>query len=205
MAEARRERADAVRNRKAILAATEDLLGRHPPHQVSIERIAAEAGVGKGTVFHRFGSRTGLMVALMTERATALGEAVATGPPPLGPGAPPRERLLAFLDAVFDVISRNKGLLATLGTEIPVDGTDEDADAECPRTKHPVYASWHGHIAGLIADERPDLDAATLADILLSPLNSGVIIRDLQRGESARVVAAVRTLVVGALDAPRRA
>jgi AcrR family transcriptional regulator len=203
MAEARRERADAVRNRKAILAATEDLLTSHPPHQVSIERIAAAAGVGKGTVFHRFGSRTGLMVALMTERATALGEAVADGPPPLGPGAPPRERLLAFLDAVFAVISRNKGLLATLGGEIPAAHGDADADGACPRTSHPVYAAWHAHITALITAERPGLDASTLADILLSPLHSSVIIHDLQRGEGPRVAAAVRVLVAAVLDAPQ--
>jgi AcrR family transcriptional regulator len=60
-----------------------------------MEQVAAAAGVGKGTVFHRFGNRMGLMYALMVERAKALEQAVASGPPPLGPGAPDRDRLLA--------------------------------------------------------------------------------------------------------------
>src|ERR1700760_1587060 len=106
------ERADAARNRRAILLATEDLLTRLPPEEISMERVAAAAGVGKGTVFHRFGSRAKLMRARMQERALALHESVAAGPPPLGPGAPPRERLLAFLDGVIEVVARNKGLVA---------------------------------------------------------------------------------------------
>src|SRR6267154_2367665 len=92
----RPERADAARNRRAILSATEELLTHHRPEQISMEQVAAAAGVGKGTVFHRFGNRMGLMLALMYERAHALHDAVTTGPPPLGPGAPPRERLVAF-------------------------------------------------------------------------------------------------------------
>src|SRR5438094_10655888 len=96
----RRERADAARNRRAILRATEDLLARHGPEHVSIEQVAAAAGVGKGTVFHRFGSRAGLMRALAEERIRSFQDNCAAGPPPLGPGAQPRERLVAFLDAV---------------------------------------------------------------------------------------------------------
>jgi AcrR family transcriptional regulator len=92
----------AARNRRAILDATEQLLAAHRPRDISMEQVAAAAGVGKGTVFHRFGNRTGLMYALMVERAQALEESVTAGPPPLGPGAPDRDRLLAFLDAIVE-------------------------------------------------------------------------------------------------------
>ena len=60
--------------------ATEELLTRHHPQQISMEQVAAAAGVGKGTVFHRFGSRYGLMRALMQERAQDLEIAITTGP-----------------------------------------------------------------------------------------------------------------------------
>lgn len=190
MPEQRRERADAARNRRAILAATEDLLTRHRPDEVTIEQVAAAAGVGKGTVFHRFGSRTGLMVALMQQRALGLADAVANDPPPLGPGAPPRERLLAFLTAVVDVVGRNKGLLAALGQAVPAGSHDED---------HPVYAFWHNHIGTLIAEQRPDLDAPLLADLLLAGLVAEPILRLLERGETERLKQALHVLAEGIL------
>ena len=114
MSGCRKERADAARNRRAILTATEELLAAHRACDISMEQVATEAKVGKGTIFHRFGSRVGLMTALMRERAQALSEAITNGPPPLGPGAPDRDRLLAFLDAVVDTVARNKSLLAEL-------------------------------------------------------------------------------------------
>src|SRR3954447_4580320 len=156
------ERADAARNRQAILRATEDLLTRLPPEQISMEQVAAAAGVGKGTVFHRFGSRAGLMRALMQERAMALQKTVVDGPPPLGPGAPPRDRLLAFVDGVIEVVARNKGLLAALDhAEAVVSAKIPDEDPP------PLHALWHRHIAGLLHEARPTVDADLLAYLIL--------------------------------------
>ncbi|WP_066939974.1 TetR/AcrR family transcriptional regulator [Microtetraspora fusca] len=210
MTEGRRERADAARNREAILRATEELLARYRPEQVSMERVAAAAGVGKGTVFHRFGSRMGLMVALMRERAYALDEAVTKGPPPLGPGAPPEERLMAFLDAVAELVGRNKGLLAALGhaaTASSKSSSSKERSDDCAEGSpddSPVYRFWHGHASGLIAERRPDLDAELLAHILLGSLQSEPVLRLLERGESARLAASLRVMAVGMLAAPER-
>ena len=195
MADGRRERADAARNRRAILTATEELLTRYRPEQISMEQVAAAAGVGKGTVFHRFGNRAGLMVALMQERALVLGETVATGPPPLGPGAPAAERLLAFLDAVVEVVARNKGELAALGHAVtPTHGSGDDMRA------HPVYRAWHTHLGGLLAELRPDLDADVVADVLLGSLQSGPILQLFERGEGRRLGAALRALALGLIQ-----
>jgi AcrR family transcriptional regulator len=210
MNQTRPERADAARNRRAILAATEELLATHRPQDISIEQVAAAAGVGKGTVFHRFGNRMGLMTALMIERAQALTEAVTSGPPPLGPGAPDRERLLVFLDAVIDVVSRNKSLLAelafTAATEPAprdsADDTDEGGAKVGHREDHPVYRFWHGHITALIAAQRPDADAEMIAHVLLGALHSEPILAYLTAHGPARPSAAVRALACALLDAP---
>jgi AcrR family transcriptional regulator len=210
VSQARPERADAVRNRRAILAATEELLATRRPRDISIEQVALAAGVGKGTVFHRFGSRMGLMTALMIERAQALTEAVTSGPPPLGPGAPDRDRLLAFLDAVIEVVGRNKSLLAELafsGAAEPV-ATEKGAAADKGTAKdghqdgHPVYRFWHGHITTLIAAQRPDADAEMIAHILLGALHSEPILACLAADGPARPTAAVRALARAILDAP---
>jgi AcrR family transcriptional regulator len=189
------ERADAARNRRAILQATEDLLARFRPEQISMEQVAAAAGVGKGTVFHRFGNRLGLMTALMQERAYALQDAVENGPPPLGPGAPAGERLLAFFDAVVDVVARNKGLLAALGHAVTAAPDRDHADG------HPLHRAWRAHLQALIAAERPDLDTEAVADVLLGTLTSDPVLRLFERGEGRRV-AAVLHAVVEALIRP---
>ena len=54
-----------------------------------MDQVAAAAGVGKGTLFRRFGDKSGLAAALLDARERVLQEAVLFGPPPLGPGAPP--------------------------------------------------------------------------------------------------------------------
>jgi AcrR family transcriptional regulator len=192
------ERADAARNRQAILRATEDLLTRLPPEQISMEQVAAAAGVGKGTVFHRFGSRAGLMRALMQERAMVLQEAVVDGPPPLGPGAPAGDRLLAFVDGVIEVVSRNKGLLAALDhAEAVVSAKIPDEDPP------PLHALWHRHIADLLHEARPGLDADLTAHLILASLHSDAIQRLLATDAGAdRIAAGLRTLITALLDRP---
>jgi AcrR family transcriptional regulator len=90
------ERGDAARNRVLLLDAARRLIAEHGADAVTMDDVAAAAGVGKGTVFRRFGSRAGLMMVLLDEDEKASQQAFLFGPPPLGPDAPPLERLLAF-------------------------------------------------------------------------------------------------------------
>ncbi|SDK35178.1 TetR/AcrR family transcriptional regulator [Nonomuraea jiangxiensis] len=164
MAEQRTERADAARNRRAVLRATEQLLAEGGGDHVSLDRVATLAGVGKGTVFRRFGNRAGLLQALLEERSRELREAVTDGPPPLGPGAPARERLLAFLDGLGAIAEGNAVLLSA----------HEQACAE-DKYGDPSYRFWHGHLSALLAAGRPDLDADFLAHALLSVFDGDLI------------------------------
>src|SRR5262252_1206711 len=98
------ERADAARNRATVLAAAAGLFRRHGADGLSMDAVAAAAGVGKGTLFRRFGDKSGLAAALLDHEEQALQEAILFGPAPLGPGQPgesppPRDRLRAFVDA----------------------------------------------------------------------------------------------------------
>jgi AcrR family transcriptional regulator len=90
------ERGDAARNRLLLLDAARRLIAERGADAVTMDDIAAAAGVGKGTVFRRFGSRAGLMMVLLDEDERASQQAFLFGPPPLGPDAPPLDRLLAF-------------------------------------------------------------------------------------------------------------
>lgn len=90
------ERADAASNRRRILAAAAELFAARGAECVSMQDVAQAAGVGMGTMYRRFGDRAGLTFALLGERHAAFQEELLRGAPPLGPGAPPAERLRAF-------------------------------------------------------------------------------------------------------------
>ena len=64
--------------------------------QLTMDRLAERAGLGKGTVFRRFGTRAGIFAALLDDDERDFQERVLSGPPPLGPGAPPLDRLVAY-------------------------------------------------------------------------------------------------------------
>jgi AcrR family transcriptional regulator len=90
------ERRDAARNRGLLLQAARELTEERGADGLTMAALAERAGVGKGTVFRRFGSRAGLMMALLSESEAEFQGRFMFGPPPLGPGAPPLERLVAF-------------------------------------------------------------------------------------------------------------
>jgi AcrR family transcriptional regulator len=179
----KRERSDAARNRRAILDTTDVLLAQHGAGNISIDQIAAAAGVGKGTIFHRFGSRAGLMRALVVERAETLRQTVIDGPPPLGPGAPAADRLLAFFDAMFELIVDNVELMIAYDNATSNTQTDE------------INAFWHTHIAQLLSEARPDVDAKILARVLLSTLDPDVVLQHIRTDHTTRLGAAIHSVV----------
>src|SRR3981081_516444 len=61
----RAERIAAARNRAAIIEAAERMLRDQGAEAITMDRLACEAGVGKGTLFRRFGDRASLFLALL--------------------------------------------------------------------------------------------------------------------------------------------
>lgn len=75
-------RADAARNRRLLLDAAAAEFAEHGT-EVSIARIAARAGIGKGTVFRHFATKEQLLVAIFSDQLDALtarGEALLEHP-----------------------------------------------------------------------------------------------------------------------------
>lgn len=151
-----KERADAARNRAAILDAAAALFAEHGVEAVSMDQVAAAAGVGKGTLFRRFGDKAGLAVALLDARERRLQDGILHGPPPLGPGAPPVERLVAFADAYVDYVLEHLPLVRMSETAAPG-----------ARYRIGAYRFWHRHVA-LLLGGTPDPEHA--AHALLAPL-----------------------------------
>jgi len=64
--------------------------------KLTMDALAERAGLGKGTMFRRFGTRAGIFQALLDDDERGFQQQVLSGPPPLGPGAPPLDRLIAY-------------------------------------------------------------------------------------------------------------
>jgi AcrR family transcriptional regulator len=90
------ERLDAARNRRRLLETALDIVSERGADALTLDDLARRAGVGKGTIFRRFGSRSGLMQALLDHAQRDFQHSYMSGPAPLGPGAPPLERIHAF-------------------------------------------------------------------------------------------------------------
>lgn len=161
----RPERADAARNRLAILDAAERLVARRGAGRVTMDEIACEAGVGKGTLFRHFGDRSGLMRTLLDERERSFQEDFIRGPAPLGPGAPARERLIAFGERMLDHIELQGDLLAAA-----------EHGAPGQRLRHNVYAVYRTHITALLNDTGSDIDSGYVADVLLAALATELVL-----------------------------
>jgi AcrR family transcriptional regulator len=156
------ERADAARNRARVLAAAVKLFEERGADCVSMDDVATAAGVGKGTLFRRFGDRAGLAQAVLDERERRFQEEVIRGPAPLGPGPPAIERLVAFGGRVIDIRAQH----------LPLVMMAEDRGA---RFRSGVFAFYRVHVTVLVRQADPLVDAEYVADVLLAALSGQLI------------------------------
>jgi AcrR family transcriptional regulator len=152
-------RADAARNRDKVLAAAERLFAENSASCVSMDAVAAAAGVGKGTLFRGFGDRAGLVLALLTEHERRLQEDLIRGPAPLGPGAPPVERLLAFGERLLQHLAQHGELIAA-------------AEGRLDKYRTGPFSVYRAHVALLVREAAPDADWEYLTDTLLASLGA---------------------------------
>lgn len=178
------ERSDAARNRAAVLMAAARLFAEHGVDAVSMDQVAAAAGVGKGTIFRRFGDKSGLAAALLDARERELQDAILHGPPPLGPGADPPRRLAAFAEAYLDYLLEHLDLVRMSETAVPG-----------ARYRIGSYRFWHRHAAILLSGT-PDPDHA--AHALLAPLAAEHVAAILPELGEARLRAGIAQLACSA-------
>lgn len=156
-------RADAARNRARLLEAAAQLVEERGANGVTMEAVAAAANVGKGTVFRRFGDRTGLLNALLDHSEKKFQAAFLSGPPPLGPGAPPVERLRAFGCA----------LLRRSADELELQLAAEASPDR--RFSVPARQVQRSHVTLLLRQAVPDADCELLAHALMGSLSPDLI------------------------------
>ncbi|MFF7330198.1 TetR/AcrR family transcriptional regulator [Streptomyces sp. NPDC090306] len=156
-------RADAARNRARLLEAATRLVAEHGAGAVTMEAVAAAASVGKGTVFRRFGDRTGLLMALLDHSEKKFQASFLSGPPPLGPGAPAVDRLNAFGIAVLRRWSEE------LELQLAAEPAAGRRFSLAPRRVH------HRHLAMLLEQAAPGSDSELLAQTLMGYLDPALV------------------------------
>jgi AcrR family transcriptional regulator len=156
-----RRRLDPDARRQQLIELGLRILSREPREQVAIDRIAQEAGISRGLLFHYFPTKRDFHVAVVTAAAEQLVEMVTSDP-----ALPAPERLARSLEAYVDYVVENRDLYVSLVRGAA--GADEELQRVFDRTR------------GLIADRM----AASL-DTRAGP--SGPLIRTALRGWLALV------------------
>jgi AcrR family transcriptional regulator len=164
------ERGDAARNRALLLTAARSLVTKRGADAVTMDDVAAAAGVGKGTLFRRFGSRAGLMMVLLDEDERASQQAFLFGPPPLGPDAPPMERLVAFGRERVCFVHTHYALLSAANRD--------------PHIRHLGAAAvlQRTHVRVLLQSAHTTGDLDVQADALLALLDADYVEHQLNEG-----------------------
>ena len=172
-----RERGDAAANRVRILAAARRLLAERGPDGLTMDAVACEAGVGKGTVFRRFGDRSGLAHALIDEHMRDFQDRLLHGLPPLGPGAAPGERLEAFVVGLLRLQAEQ--LEAALLAEAAPGHRDSR-----------VFGALLFHVRMLVREIDPRLDDLVVARMILGAIAPSVIVDARERQADVRALEA---------------
>ena len=157
-------RADASRNRELLLATARRLVAEVGAEALSMDQLADAAGLGKGTIFRRFGSKAGLFQALLDDTERDFQQAYLAGPPPLGPGADPVTRLVAYGRGRLDVALEQGALLCAAAH-----GVDE-------LTQHPVTAAGRLHVRVLLRATGTTADVDLLTFQLLAALDPALVL-----------------------------
>jgi AcrR family transcriptional regulator len=175
------ERADAARNRARVLAAAAELFATRDARTVTMDEIAKAAGVGRATVYRRYPDTWSIAVALLDEHERALQERLLRGDPPLGPGAPPADRLAAFYAAMVEMLDAHVDLV--LG-----------AETGGARFATGAYGFWSAHVRLLLV-EAGSADPDAMVDVMLAPVAAEVYVHQRARGlTSADITAALKRL-----------
>lgn len=156
------------------------------PLNVTMDAIAAEAGVGKGTLFRAFGSRDNLLDTLWAANIRALKVKVDSNLPPFNIDAPPQQRLTAFLDAVLNFKLENRHLIRA-----------RELSSGLLRTPH--YLWMHQRVQAMLNESQiisgemqSSYDAHTLLsalhiDLIEELLNSGFSLEMVRKAQANRV------------------
>ena len=182
-------RLDVDERRRRLLELGADLFTRHSYDELSMARIAREAGISKALLYHYFPSKQAYFAATLEQAAAEL--AAVTQP---DPEKPPVEQLAGSLDAYLGWVERHMGayekLIRSVGAvpevrELVERVRDETAerilaglspDREPAPPLRAAVRGWLWFMDGVVLDwiEHRDLERQRLHGLLLGTLLGAV-------------------------------
>lgn len=190
-----RRRRTPVEARAEALTAAEAILAREGPQGLTLQAVAAEAGMAHGNLTHHFGTSAGLQAALIVRMSERLAAEVATATLLLRGGELSAREVV---DLVFDAMARNDHgrLVAWVSSSGQVDKLA------------PVFDVIAGTIHTLKATEPPGgrsevQGAGVITAVLLSAALSASLIGDPLQRAAGLPDDALRELAARQLDSLR--
>ena len=181
-------RLEVDERRRQLLELGTDLFARHGYEELSMSRIAREAGISKALLYHYFPSKQAYFAAALEQAAAELAEV--TRP---DPDRPPVEQLSASLDAYLGWVERHMGaydkLIRSVGAVPEVRDMVERvrdetaalilagiAEGEPSPPLRAAVRGWLWFMDGVVLDwiEHRDQDRARLHGLLLGTLLGAV-------------------------------
>jgi AcrR family transcriptional regulator len=160
--------------RASLLAAATELFAEHGPRSVSVKQVADAAGVNHGLVHHYFGSKDGLVTAVLGHLADDAAVEIATYRPPafaFAAGGPAERhgRILAHLllegtDALS--LKRTFPAVQALVGRLVDEGIDRNAAEERAAQISALVLGWQFFDRYLLTAAGLDTDEPTRARVL---------------------------------------
>lgn len=175
----RRLRADACRNRDAILAAAKEVFAEHGL-EASLEDIAAKAKVGIATLYRRFPSRQHLVAAALVEKVAKYAEAAESALAISDPWT----AFTSYVHTICELQADDRGMADLMSMTLP-------ADEHVERLRRAA----HDHVSKLIdrakaaGELRNDFVSEDLLLLLIANAAVAAVTRSRAPGSSRRLVA----------------
>jgi AcrR family transcriptional regulator len=178
---AKRSRMSTDERREQLLASGAELLGRRPYDEVSIEEIAAAAGVSKGLLYHYFPTKQDFVLAALERGQRELAELTAPDPDldPADQLAVGLDRFLDFVEehaAAYTAIFRSRG-----GADPAIQATLEAGRRERMDSLIDALAEWEA--APVDVERTPLLETAVQGWLFFL---EGAVLRWLERDDVGR-------------------
>jgi AcrR family transcriptional regulator len=183
-------RKDALRNRDTIITATRQLLAEHGP-DVSMEMIAASAGLAVGTLYCHYRTKAELITAAIEDSLRQMAELAYMAVTAIGTGADPGDELRELLEGIANLGAENRAVRSAARSLGLPEHPGPDLEPPLPESPLRVLVSLidrvleAGRAAGVV---RQDVTRVDLAVLL-----RGVLDIELDEAERTRYIEIILT------------